>query len=368
MSRLVVSISALLLVACSDSASSSPERTSADAGPDAVTFDSGTELRVPVPATGRVFVKLAPPAVTPVTGDAKASLDWDLAFEGFDVFTNSGVSGRGGAGAFGPHDAIVFIGDTAPESPFVSADKTGGAFLDWYAYAGAPSHALYSRFHVVGVRDGDRLWKVQVLGYYGQRDGASVPALYRVRWAELTASGAGPTNELVNIDGTAGGAQAPETTPSECLDLASGGRVMHTPASARAAGDWHLCFRRAAVSVNGEMGGPRGVAAVDLFADQIAAESVGLLEQRTAESELAKFEAVTRPSFEGKTFRGDRVVSGFGDSWIDRNASPIAPAYAAYLVVGADGEQKFLVAFAAFEGPTATSPGTVVMRIKPVKG
>jgi hypothetical protein len=359
MSRLAVVFGSVLVVACSDSASTSPPTTSTD---------SATELRVPVPESGRVYVELSSATVATVTGDPKSSLDWDLAFEGFDVFTNSGVSGGGRAGAFGPHDAVVFIGDTAPQSPFISSDKAGGAFLNWYAYAGAPSHALFSRFHVVGVRDGDRMWKVQVLGYYGLRDGASVPALYRVRWAELTASGASPTNELSDLDGTAGGAQALETAESECLDLATGARSKHTPASARASKDWHLCFRRATISVNGEIGGPRGVTAVDLFSEQTATESVATLEKLTAESELAKFDAVTRASFDGKAFRGDRVVSGFGDTWIDRTASPLAPAYAAYLVVGADGQQKFLVAFAAFEAPTTTSPGTVVMRIKPVKG
>lgn len=369
MHRFVLTIAPLAFIACSDSAGSSPGASAAtDAGPDALAFDSGSELRVPVPASGRVFVKLAPPSLANVIGDPKTSLDWDLAFDGFDIYTNSGVSGSGRAGAFGPHDAVVFIGDTAPESPFISADKAGGAFLDWYGYAGAPSHALYSRYHVVGVREGTRLWKVQVLGYYGQRDGASVPALYRLRYAELSASGSGPTTELVNVDGTAGGTQASDTTPSECLDLATGARPKHTPESARVASDWHLCFRRASISVNGEIGGPRGVGAVDLSAGETPTESIAILEGRTAESELARFDAVTATSFDGQSFRGDRVVSGFGDAWIDRKSSPIRPAYAAFLVVAADGTQKFLVAFAAFEAPTTTSPGTVVMRIKPVKG
>ena len=94
----------LVFVACSDEAGpgskaavEGPGADASDGGADASVFDSGTELRVPVPDSGRVYVKLAPPSIVTPAGDPKASREWDLAFEGFDVFTNSGVSGGGSA-------------------------------------------------------------------------------------------------------------------------------------------------------------------------------------------------------------------------------------------------------------------------------
>jgi hypothetical protein len=342
-----------------------PVPSSQDAGADVATFQSGRELRVPVPETGRTYVRLNPPSIVAVT-DPKASLEWDLAFEGYDVFTNGGVSGGGRAASFGPLAALGFVSDTAPQVPFLFIDKTGGAFVDFYEYEGAPTHALWSRYHVFGVKDGARLWKVQVLTYYGQRDGASISGLYRIRYAELTGATSGPTQE-VQLDGTAGGAQAPVTAPSECIDFGTGARVMLTPDAARASNAWHLCFRRQTISVNGELGGPRGIGAIDLEADKTASETLGMLQMRTPESERSRFDAVTAAAFEGKVLRGDRVISGFGDGWVDSRSAGKRPAYATWLAVEASGNQKHLIAFSSFEVPTSKSPGTVVMFTKPVK-
>lgn len=340
-----------LLFACGDSSSSSSSSsgTPSNATPS---FESGVELRVAVPESGRVYAKLDPPAVVGAT-DA-----WDLAFEGFDIFTNGGESGHGQGSAFGPLDAITFIADEAPAVPFMTTDKAGGAFLDWYAYDGT-THALYSRLHVFGVRDGQKTWKVQILGYYGDRDGADVAALYHVRWAEV---GTSDLHELSGIDGTAGGTTAPPTATSECLDLGSGTRTMLTPEAASTSSAWHLCFRRASISVNGERGGPRGVGAVDAEADAVATETLAAVMKKTPDSEKAVFDAAT---FDGLAFRGDRIVTAFSEKWLDRDGKP---ANGAWLVVDASGQKKIMVGFTAVEGATAKSPGTVVLRAKPVKG
>ncbi|MBX3226749.1 MAG: HmuY family protein [Labilithrix sp.] len=324
-----------------------------DAGADAAaSFDTGVELRVEVPATGRVYVRLEPPSVVGA-GDA-----WDLAFEGLDVYTNSGSSGSGKGGAFGPLDGITFLGDQAPQVPFITQDEPGGAFRNWYAYEGS-THALYSRFHTYGVKDGDRIWKVQLLSYYGERDGAAVSALLRVRYAEV-----GGAAQEITLDGTAGGPNSPADSPSECIDFGTGARSMLTPAAALASSAWHICARRDSIFVNGEKGGPRGITAVDLQAAETATETLSAVQTRTPESTAAAFDAVNRASFDGKTFRGDRIVSAFSDRWIENDA----PVNAAWLVVDAAGAQKVLVGFVRFEGATTASPGTVVMRIKPVKG
>jgi hypothetical protein len=360
--------SLVLAPACSDTAGNKgtpATGTPVEAGSDADTFTSSEELQVPV-AAGRVYVKLASPPAIVTPADPKTDKGWDLAFEGLDVFTNSGPSGGGLGASFGPLDPIVFIDDKVPATPFLAADTTGGAFLRWWFYGGsAASHALFTRFHVYGVQDGAKQYKVQVLNYYGLRDGTSVAALYKVRWAEITAQGVGATQEAVDLDGTAD--QSKADGKQECLDLGTGTRMLLTSAEARASSAWHLCFRRENVSVNGEVGGPRGVGAVDLDAANSPNETLSQVVDKTPESELAHFDAVNAASLAGQPFRGDRIVSGFGTLWLERGVTPPAPSKTAWVVRGADNTSMYLVGFARFDGATATSPGTVVMRVKSVK-
>ena len=362
---------ALTFAACSDTAGTKATTAATDGGTDpdggGDTFTSGSELKVAVTAEARTYVKLkAPPAVV-APADPASDKGWDIAFQGLDVYTNSGPSGSGSASAFGPLDSIIFLDDVAPTVPFLAPDTTGGAFLRWWFYGGAPDHALYSRYHLYGIKDGDKRYKVQVLNYYGVRDGAPVSALFKVRWAEVTATGVGPTQELADLDGTAGGAQGKATDKSECLDLGTRARTLLTPAEARTSSAWHLCFRRQDISVNGEVGGPRNVGAVNLDAAKIATDTLPDVVARTDESELARFDAVNAASLAGQIFRGDRVVSAFGTLWLERGASPPAPAKQAWLVYGADGTSKYMLGFARFEGADATKPGTIVMRVKSAK-
>jgi hypothetical protein len=366
----VVSAASMLVLgagsACSDSAGSkASSATSAEAGADGDTFSSSAELQVPVGA-GRVYVKLATPPALVTPADPKTDKGWDLAFEGLDVLTNSGPSGAGLGASFGPLDPIVFIDDAVPATPFLATDTTGGAFIRWWFYGGSvANHALYTRFHMYGVQDGAKQYKVQVLNYYGLRNNAPISALYRVRWAEVTAAGSGPIKDVADLDGTAD--QADAAGKSECLDLGTGARTLLTAAEARTSSAWHLCFRRENISVNGEVGGPRGVGAVDLDAASSPTESLSGVVQKTPESEQARFDAVTAASLAGQPFRGDRIVSGFGTLWLERGVTPVAPAKSAFVVRGADNASMYLVGFARFDGATATSPGTVVMRVKSVK-
>jgi hypothetical protein len=111
------------LCACSDSIAAKPD--AAASGDSSSFLDTGAILRVSVPESGRAYVDLAAPKIA----DGQ-SLEWDLAFEGMDVFTNSGPSGAGMGGSFGPLDVANLGSDTAPEVPFIATDKAGGAFLD----------------------------------------------------------------------------------------------------------------------------------------------------------------------------------------------------------------------------------------------
>jgi hypothetical protein len=354
----------LPLSGCSEAIGDEPP---SDAGTTSSGGEQGAPLAVPVPDEGRVFVKLAPPAIVTPAGDGATSTDWDLAFEGLDVYTNSGPSGPGNGGAFGPLDSFVFLADQVPEVPFIQRDASGGAFLGWNLYDNS-AHALWSRYHVYGVRDGEKLWKVQILGYYGQLEGAPVSALYKLRYAEVSAGGVGATQTLMDIDGTAGGLSAPGTAPSDCLDFGAGKLVPLTPEEARQSSAWHLCFVRDKISVNGGLSGPRGVTAVDLDAGATASETLEQVEAKTALSEQPRFDAMTYDKLTDPklAYHGDRIVSAFSDSWIDPAKSPRAPALATWLVVAADGAGNHLLAFDGFTSPTDRSPGTVRLRIKAV--
>lgn len=296
--------------------------------------------------------------------------DWELKLDGLDVFTNGGVSGAGESKAFGPQDALLFLGSEVPaDFPFMIEDKAGGAFLDWYDYDGT-THALYSRYHVIGVRRGSDLFKVQVLGYYGEEQGAPISALFQLRSARVGSSGNEAMHVWENIDGTAGGTSPTESDPSGCVVLGTGERLALTPGQAAVSTEWDLCFRRDAISVNGGDGGPGQVEAVNLQAGDIAAESLDEVKARTAASEQAAFEVVSyaQLSAPGLDWRGDGVVSAFTGKWIDRSVDPVAPVPAAWLVAGADGETPFFIAFERFEGATATSPGIVRIRVKKIRG
>lgn len=219
--------------------------------------------------------------------------------------------------------------------------------------------------HVVGVKDGEKLYKVQVLSYYGERAGAPISALYSIRWAELGPTGPGPTRTLEGIDGTAGGAGGADTEPNEVVDLATGSKSLLSKDSALASSSWHLSFRRQTVTVNGGIAGPRGATAYDLDEPSRSQETLDTVRERTAESERARFESVTRASFDGKPFRAEGIVSAFGDAWVERSGQTPSPTYATWLVADARG-QRFLLGFSRFVSATTTSPGTVVMHRKPV--
>lgn len=365
-----------LLTACASDADDSQFAKPDDRGGAKAPFNSDARndddieddldvIHIPVGSDGATLFRFS-------DGNAWASdeipndTDWDLAFIGWDIRTNGGASGPGKGSAMGPFEPGVYLNDSWPNVPFTFVDRIGGAFGDWYFYDSAGGNVLYSRYHVYAVRRGDDLWKVQILGYYGDIAGAPVSALYSLRYARL-APIAGETVTVTQIDATASGAGGLDAAPSDCLDLASGKRLSLTPVEAAASSDWHLCFRRDSITVNGELGGPGNVGAVDLDAAAVESETLAEIKSRTAESELARFETVDAAAFAGLALRGDRIVSAFDGDWVDQSSSPPVPTQSAWAVIGADGQSRWLMQFVGFDEPTADSPGIVKARMKRVQ-
>jgi hypothetical protein len=325
----------------------------------------GLPLELTVGPDHRTFVELGTPAVAEVEGTGDASIDWDIALQGRDVFINGGISGPGSSKAFGPLSAPNYLSDTAPEAPLMLEDRAGGALLDWYKYVGS-THQLYSRYHVYGLRDGQRLFKLQVLSYYGEQLGAPVSALYRVRYAEVTESGLGETHDVAGIDGTAGGSQSDDSQPSGCLNLDTEEVSALTPAEAAESDAWQLCFRREGIAVNGGLSGPRGMEAVDLQAALTADETEAELKARTAASEKGRFDeqdfaALSDP---GLVYRPDGVVTAFAQRWLVPGSDPLALSDTVWFVVGADGAAKYLMRFSDLTGDPAVEPATLSLEAK----
>jgi hypothetical protein len=330
--------------------------------------EGGDLLELDVPASGRVFVRLATAEVVTPADDGAGSTGWDLAFSGYEVFTNSGESGPGDGGALpiAPED---YTSGKVKEAVFFIEDAAGGAFSRWYHYDGE-QHVAYSRFHVHGIEHEGRTWKLQIVSFYGEVDGAPVTGLYHLRYAEVLPDGSGPTIDVEALDATAGGRNAPETAPSACLDLASGEQRMLTPAEARAETAWHVCFRRSLISVNGELGGPGTVRGADLDGDETSGETLDDVKSRTAESELARFDAVDHAVISDPAipYRGDHIETAFSGRWLDPESDPAAPAKdLAWLVRSADVGSRYVAVIERFDGATESSPGRVVMRVKPVQ-
>lgn len=328
----------------------------------------GDALSLVVAPDSRTFVELSEPEVLELEGDGGGSIAWDLAFQGRDVFTNGGISGPGNASAFGPLTPPTFLSDTAPKVPIMLKDRAGGALLDWYDYAG-DDHQLYSRYHVYGLRDGARFFKLQILSYYGDRLGAPIAARYRIRFAEVLESGARNTVELEQIDATSGGDGSDDSQPSGCLELDTERVRSLTPAEAAASEAWHLCFRREGIAVNGGLSGPRGVEAVDLQGDATLTETEAEVRARTADSELPLFDGVDYAALSDPALDwiADGVATAFGRRWLSPGSDPAELSDHVWLVVAADGASKYLLKFESLSGDLGNDEASLSLRAKAVR-
>ena len=353
-----------------DGSSNPPSRGGSSNGTAGADAGPGELLRVPVRADAPSFVNLDDPAVTEEESPGE-STEWDLSFQGWNIHTNGGVSGPGKGWSFGPVSYYYLEFPEDPiDAPLEIVDRAGGAFQNWYVYA--DDHGLYSRYHVYGVRTPRGLFKLQILGYRGEVEGTPLSALYRLRWAEVfeDGEGQGELQEVSNLDATANGDPTNPEEPSTCLVLATGEELRLTPEQALESEDWDLCFRRDAISVNGGVGGPGEVEAVDLDAGDTTAENEDeeAVVARTPSTELARFDesGYARLTAPGAEYLPDGVVSGFTGRWYEPGDPPL-PSLEAWLVEGAEGLSSFLVAFDGFEGADENGPGTVLLRVVPTE-
>jgi len=121
-----------------------------------------------------------------------ASERWDLQAEidadgrGWNLWTNGGTRGDGGAGAsFGPlsADAIAaFV--SGDDVPVWTEDSAGGVFerYAWYAYDLRDENRIWPNYRVYAIDNGSDAWKLQVLRYY---DEAGTSGRLQVRFAPI---------------------------------------------------------------------------------------------------------------------------------------------------------------------------------------
>lgn len=332
----------------------------ADPNPDL----PGRPLRVVLDPDRETFVDLGIPASFDGERD---STEWDLMFTGWDIFTNSGPSGPGVGAAFGPSDPLELLFDTVPEVP-LRADRSEGPLANWYAYdAGTVS----SRQHIYGIRDGERLWKFQVLSYYGVVGETEVSAMYRVRYARVEPGAPGEVIELGEVDGTAGGFQGAVDARAGCLDLDSGEVRLLGAAELAEDRRWHLCFRRTQILLNSGLAGSRGVLGVDLDANEGDALEYA---KQPAAAARTRFEAVDHAQLDaaGLSYRADDAIgSAFSGIWVADPGAAAVPSTGSWIVRGSDGERHYGLLFTEIEhgaeGLAETGPRAITLRVKPLR-
>jgi hypothetical protein len=233
----------------------------------------------------------------------------------------------------------------------------------WFTFG---EQQVQSRGHVYGIDDGERLWKLQFLSYYEEHDGEQQPALYSLRYQEVSAGGDAELVELKGIDARGAGASVGPSSKLACIDLRNAETRLLDEATTRVDRTWHICLRRTQAFVNGGYSGPAAVKAADL--DLILDQEASGLARVTREQLLERFVAVQYADLSDTNLgyrTDDAVRSGFGNGWVDApgpSASPLPGV--AWLVRAADGVQHYGVLVTRLEQPRAEAPGTVTLQIK----
>lgn len=148
------------------------------------------------PASGAAFGAATTRTVTVTTattyfdltaGAVSSAAAWDLAFTGYTIKVNGGVSGTAGVMAV-PDNATPFTAITAAYAATAPAqayrtDEFGGVFTAnrWYQYnITGTDNQIWPTYNVYLLKKGRAVYKVQLTGYYGT-NGASRQITLRYR-------------------------------------------------------------------------------------------------------------------------------------------------------------------------------------------
>ncbi len=126
--------------------------------------------------------------VTPA--DPSNSLDWDIAFNNYNLMQNSGPNGTGGCEAFlaytelGNDPTNIDAFTAQPGGAPLFTDIPGSALTEWYNYNGT-THQLTSKAHVYLIRTGGKVYKLRIESYYANVGGVPTSGHYTFIWNEL---------------------------------------------------------------------------------------------------------------------------------------------------------------------------------------
>ena len=122
-------------------------------------------------------------------GAPSTAASWDIAFDGWNIRTNGGVSGSGGESAV-PDNVMTFANidaayaASAPPQAY-RGDTFSGVFRQnpWYRYnITGTDNQIWPTYNVFLVRRGSSVFKVQLIGYYSA---SGAPRNVTIRYAKL---------------------------------------------------------------------------------------------------------------------------------------------------------------------------------------
>ncbi len=140
------------------------------------------EREVTVPETGAVYFHFA----TGTSTADSAGHPWDIAFSGYTIRLNGGVSGPGQASAVPAGESFESLTsvDEIPEAAY-RTDTFGGVFAGskWYRYnLTGNDHQIWPTYDVYLIERGSAVYKIQLTGYYSP---SGEPRHITIRYARL---------------------------------------------------------------------------------------------------------------------------------------------------------------------------------------
>lgn len=348
-SLMCLSAIALLASACGDDLRPEPD----DGTPDSESRITHTDLgngvtRSSVDATSEeawVYLDLdTGNEVSPASPELDP--DWDIAFQRFQVRSNSGISGPGGV-----QTAILMEQDfdaltEAPSSGWridaEDSDDEGTepdyVFLQeghWYGYDLA-THTLRPREWVYVVKTGAGAhFKLQFLGYYDDAGTSGIPSF---KWAPVGAPTA--SADTLEVDASTSGAWTYVSVEEGVI----------APADPATSLEWDFAISRTAFRTNGGLSGA-GLGAAMLLGEGVDFDAVNAV-NTLGFVEDAEYD----PGFGGVVL-GNSVLAGWYDYDVETHA--VTPGDRVYALRTADGDYAKL-RILTWEG------GHFTLRVSPI--